>query len=87
MAAELENHLGISEKTLAEFVIDLAKGKASVKEFQKALTANHAEMPESLVHTIWSVIQRLTKVSWMWSLLSEADSSLNAAPLLLVLRF
>ena len=59
---ELENHLGISEKTLAEFVIHLAEGKASMKEFQKALVINDAEMPESLVHTIWNVIQRLTQV-------------------------
>lgn len=60
--AELENHLGISEKTLAEFIIELAKGKSSVKEFQQALISNHAEMPESLVQTIWNVIQRLTQV-------------------------
>ena len=61
--AELENHLGISEKTLAEFIIELAQGKASQREFQKALVANHAEMPDSLVQTIWNVIQRLTQVS------------------------
>lgn len=60
--AELENHLGMSEKTLAEFVIELASGKTSAKDFQKALTSNQAEMPESLVHTIWNVIQRLTQV-------------------------
>lgn len=65
--AELENHLGISEKTLAEFIIELASGKASQREFQKALVANHAEMPDSLVQTIWNVIQRLTQV--------HADSS------------
>jgi len=61
--AELENHLGISEKAMAEFIIELATGKSSIKEFQKALASNGAEMPESLVHTIWNVIQRLTQVS------------------------
>ena len=60
--AELENHLGISEKTLAEFIIELASGQSSQREFQKALIANHAEMPDSLVQTIWNVIQRLTQV-------------------------
>lgn len=31
--AELENHLGISEKTLAEFILELSKDKTSVKQF------------------------------------------------------
>lgn len=60
--AELESHLGISEKTLAEFIIELATGKKSIKEFKQALAQNGAEMPESLVQTIWNVIQRLTQV-------------------------
>ncbi|KAL3151919.1 hypothetical protein ABBQ32_001049 [Trebouxia sp. C0010 RCD-2024] len=63
VTTELENHLGISEKTLAEFIIELAIGKASQREFQKALIANHAEMPDSLVQTIWNVIQRMTQAS------------------------
>lgn len=31
--AELENHLHISEKTLAEFIIELSKGRRSSREF------------------------------------------------------
>ena len=62
VTAELESHLGISEKTLAEFIIELAAGKKSIKEFKQALAQNGAEMPESLVQTIWNVIQRLTQV-------------------------
>ena len=27
-AAELENHLGIADKTLAEFIVELSKGKS-----------------------------------------------------------
>ena len=57
--AELENNLGISEKTLSEFIIDLAKGKKTVKEFKAALDANDAEFPMSLVETLWGIIQRL----------------------------
>ena len=57
--AELENNLGISEKTLSEFIIDLAKGKKTVKEFKAALDANDAEFPISLVETLWGIIQRL----------------------------
>lgn len=57
--AELEVHLGLSEKTLSEFIIDLSKGKRNVKEFQSSLNKNGAELPASLVETIWNIIQRL----------------------------
>ncbi|CAL5229034.1 g12281 [Coccomyxa viridis] len=35
ISTELENHLGIAEKSLAEFIVDLAKDKTSVKQFQQ----------------------------------------------------
>jgi ATP-dependent RNA helicase DHX8/PRP22 len=57
--AELENHLGIAEKTLSEFIIELSKGKSSSKEFRLALRENGADMPDSLVETLWAVIQRM----------------------------
>ncbi|KAK9841672.1 hypothetical protein WJX74_009878 [Apatococcus lobatus] len=59
VTTELEVHLGLSEKTLSEFIIDLSKGKRSVKEFQSSLNKNGAELPASLVETIWNIIQRL----------------------------
>jgi hypothetical protein len=34
-AAELEAQLGIAEKTLAEFIIDVAKGSRNVDGFKK----------------------------------------------------
>jgi len=36
-AAELENHLGISEKTLAEFIVELSKDKTSAKQFGQVI--------------------------------------------------
>ena len=57
--AELENHLGIADKTLSEFIVELSKGKASVKEFRLALRENGADMPDSLVETLWAIIQRM----------------------------
>ncbi|KAK9907427.1 hypothetical protein WJX75_003407 [Coccomyxa subellipsoidea] len=59
ITTELENHLGISEKTLAEFIVELSKDKTSVKQFGQALVENGAEMPGSLVETLWNIIQRL----------------------------
>ena len=32
---ELENHLGIAEKSLAEFIVEIAKDKPSVKSFEQ----------------------------------------------------
>ncbi len=33
MHVELENHLHISEKTLAEYIIELSKGRRSSRDF------------------------------------------------------
>ena len=57
--AELETHLGISEKSMAEFVFAIAQQCKSVREFQKKLAENGAEFQDSLVHTLWNIIQRL----------------------------
>ena len=40
---ELDNHLGISDKTLAEFIIDLAKKNPELPAFRAALAENGAE--------------------------------------------
>jgi hypothetical protein len=37
----------------------LSKQSKSVKDFKKQLDTNGAEFPESLVHTLWNVIQAL----------------------------
>jgi len=45
----LDNHLGVGDKTLAEFIIALGKDQTSATAFQKALAENGAEMPLPLV--------------------------------------
>ena len=45
--AELENHLGIAEKSLAEFIIDLAKDKTSVNHFQQVRRRPSLSSPPS----------------------------------------
>lgn len=53
VTSELNNHLGISDKTLAEFVIDQhSKCGGSVPGFKKSLEAMGAEFPQSLVESI-----------------------------------
>jgi ATP-dependent RNA helicase DHX8/PRP22 len=53
VTSELQNHLGINDKTLAEFVIAQHETcKGSVPEFKKSLEAMGAEFPNSLVESI-----------------------------------
>jgi ATP-dependent RNA helicase DHX8/PRP22 len=59
LLAELENHLGIADKTLSEFVIELSKGKRDAKEFRASLAKEGAEMPDALAETLWNIIQKL----------------------------
>jgi ATP-dependent RNA helicase DHX8/PRP22 len=48
----LDNHLGVGDKTLAEFIIELGKDQTSAAAFQKALAENGAEMPLPLVRSL-----------------------------------
>lgn len=57
---ELENNLGIADKTLSEFIIEISKGAGSAKAFRDALRKEGAELPNGLVETLWGVIQRMT---------------------------
>ena len=38
VCTELDNHLGVSDKTLAEFIIDLAKKNPELPAFRAALS-------------------------------------------------
>ena len=56
---ELENHVGISDKTLAEFVIDLHDKSTNLADFTGRLTAVGANLPESFVHNLDRLILRM----------------------------
>lgn len=64
--AELENNIGISEKTLAEFIIKLAEGKRSVKDFSRVREPQHATSSAFLVFRctleVLQVSQHLNRV-------------------------
>lgn len=49
---ELQNHLGINDKTLAEFVIDQHLKCSSFAEFKSNLEAMGADFPQSLMESI-----------------------------------
>ena len=61
ICAELDNHLGFSDKTLAEYIIHLAsQHKNNHKTFHKSLYDNGAEFPESFTENLLRIIMRLT---------------------------
>ncbi|KAK4145990.1 uncharacterized protein C8A04DRAFT_10200 [Dichotomopilus funicola] len=59
VTSELQNHLGVNEKTLAEFVIAQRVECASFSEFKAKLAAFGAEFPPSLVESIDRLVQTM----------------------------
>ncbi|XP_030388583.1 ATP-dependent RNA helicase DHX8 [Scaptodrosophila lebanonensis] len=56
ICTELDNHLGINDKDLAEFIIDLENKHRTYDAFRKALLENGAEFPDSLVQNLQRII-------------------------------
>ena len=59
VCTELENHVGIGDKTLAEFIIDLADETDGLPAFQRKLEENGAEFPDSFTVSLHALIMRL----------------------------
>lgn len=52
VTSEIQNHLGVSDKTLAEFVIDQHGKSKSLSDFKAQLEEMGAEFPPSLIESI-----------------------------------
>lgn len=59
ICTELENHLGLNDKDLAEFIIDLADKNPTLGSFKTALEKNGAEFDDSLVANLLRLIQHM----------------------------
>ncbi|KAK4169675.1 ATP-dependent RNA helicase [Cladorrhinum sp. PSN259] len=59
VTSELQNHLGISEKTLAEFVIAQRLEYDTLNDFKAKLAAVGADFPPSLVESIDRLVQTM----------------------------
>lgn len=57
ICTELDNHLGMNDKDLAEFIIDLAETNTTFDTFKKALIENGAEFPDSFISNLLRIIQ------------------------------
>ncbi|CZR63328.1 probable ATP dependent RNA helicase [Phialocephala subalpina] len=59
VTSELNNHLGVSDKTLAEFVIAQHAECKSLEEFQAKLDAMGAEFPQSLIESVDRLVRTM----------------------------
>lgn len=59
VTSELQNHLGISDKTLAEFIIAQHDAHKSLEEFQKKLESMGAEFPQSLIESVDRLVRTM----------------------------
>lgn len=60
VCTELENHLGINDKDLAEYIIHLAEKNDTFDKFKKALSeASGEQFPDSFVANLLRIIQRM----------------------------
>ncbi|KAI3389522.1 hypothetical protein SNEBB_005771 [Seison nebaliae] len=59
VCVELENHLQMNDKVLAEFIINLADQNDNVEKFREALVACQAQMSESFITNLYRLINRL----------------------------
>ncbi|XP_038215388.1 ATP-dependent RNA helicase DHX8 [Zerene cesonia] len=59
VCTELDNHLGINDKDLAEFIIDLADKNPNFDGFKKSLIENGAEFSDSFMTNLLRIIQHM----------------------------
>jgi ATP-dependent RNA helicase DHX8/PRP22 len=59
ICTELENHLGINDKDLAEFLISLAEQNGKFDEFKRALSQNGAEFADSFIANLLRIINHM----------------------------
>lgn len=63
VCTELDNHLGLSDRTLAEFIIHLAEEFPDPPAFRHALSQNGAEFPDSLSDNLLRIIRAMKPAS------------------------
>ncbi|PUZ60922.1 hypothetical protein GQ55_4G216800 [Panicum hallii var. hallii] len=59
VCSELEAHLGVADRVLAEFVVDLGRASASAADFAAALRDHGAELPGYFVRSLHAVIKAI----------------------------
>ncbi|CAD6337155.1 unnamed protein product [Miscanthus lutarioriparius] len=63
VCSELEVHLGIADRVLAEFVVNLDRASASAASFAAALRDQGVELPDYLVRSLHAVITAIPVIN------------------------
>lgn len=79
VCTELDNHLGLSDRTLAEFIIHLAEDFPDPPAFRHALSQNGAEFPDSLSDNLLRIIRAMKPCKKM-AQAAKAGSGRAAVP-------
>ncbi|CAM0874333.1 unnamed protein product [Alopecurus aequalis] len=59
VCSELETHIGVGDKVLAEFITELGREAPSVADFDAKLKANGADLPDYFVRTLLTIIHAI----------------------------
>lgn len=57
---ELENHLGMSDKTLAEFIVDMVRQSSSCSAFLATIKENDLPLPGALAENLFRIVVAMT---------------------------
>lgn len=76
---EIQNHWGIEDKTLAEFVIDIGKECDNVKEFEAKLEENGAAATGPFCERLLALIRKMGGARKPANALAKASGSTSAA--------
>ncbi|ETL28161.1 ATP-dependent helicase HrpA [Phytophthora nicotianae] len=70
----LENHLGMSDKTLAEFVIDLVRSSSSCAAFLASIKKDELPLPPALAENLYRIVQTMAPLKMKQAKSAAADS-------------
>ncbi|XP_063696114.1 ATP-dependent RNA helicase DHX8 [Culicoides brevitarsis] len=87
ICTELDNHLGLNDKDLAEFIIDLAEKNPSLPAFKKVLLENGAEFNDSFISNLLRIIQLMKPLKTSGSSKCFDDSKTEDKTTLLAMKF
>nr|GMD43183.1 probable pre-mRNA-splicing factor ATP-dependent RNA helicase DEAH5 [Ipomoea batatas] len=59
VCSELETHIGVGDKVLAEFITEMVRKCETVEEFDEKLKESGAEMPDYFVRTLLTIIHAI----------------------------
>jgi hypothetical protein len=74
ICTEFDNHLGIKDKDLAEFIIHMAQSSDSYDLFRRKLEENDAEISESFSKNLYRIIQTMSSTQTGKSMIENKNN-------------